>query len=545
MPGLSGISFFKIERGNLPIPRRRAMLTVSALTLTITALSLAILLAPQSIHASSVANALGRTGIIAIISSSGVLSAGSLALGAVHLYKPSISTKHSPPAPLSTPPIHDSITPLQKEYAAIIIQRMWRNRLPPSIYHTAITAIETTKTETDTSGKTPVKLPETGSVIIKYTQPGVAVERFQKMRQARRLCSKHGYKNLSIPKARIHQEKPNKEILIEGRLPIDVYATTKTQIGLYSTHPEAFNQAVKDFVGFLFHANLDDISDTNQRYQALAGKEAPLGRYDNIPLYIEGGIGKIALIDLERFSLRQENDPVNNLNRCALAISLFPLHFSQILETASQLDSTIKDDNPYLTSIRDKYCKIFANIFTRHAQFLEKHQITLNNPICVAPVVPERATVITQAVISRIQELHEGALIKEGIFFGQGCLGKDSQQPLQLLQEQMVGVINQLHKNLQEMLKEEWQDRSSSTKEVWDFANFRTLLFENSLYLTKGISTLLTEIPLIRKNSGLNQFDDSFSLFLAKAILSEMAKEGGEIVYYNPNMQGNTQCLML
>lgn len=81
------VSFFKTKEGNVDRSRVAATAAVSTLALTVTALSLTILFAPQVMHATSLVAALGHPGTIAVISSSSAIAAGAIVAGGVRVRK--------------------------------------------------------------------------------------------------------------------------------------------------------------------------------------------------------------------------------------------------------------------------------------------------------------------------------------------------------------------------------------------------------------------------------------------------------------------------
>ena len=146
-------------------------------------------------------------------------------------------------------------------------------------------------------GKTRVYLPKAmPEVVLKKSGREKAIERFHQMQEVRSILEAQRSSHLIIPKANLCQE-----FLVEERLPIN--ADDFHNMGLYLSHPELFDEAVREMVRLFSKIYLSDL---------LGGKHDFLGRiegvgegvrYDNLPLFIEEEngkrVGKIGLIDLE------------------------------------------------------------------------------------------------------------------------------------------------------------------------------------------------------------------------------------------------------
>ena len=131
-------------------------------------------------------------------------------------------------------------------------------------------------------------MPDNLPIVLKQSGSPENRKRFNKMKQAREICDESNYPHLVIPTARIHGN-----FIIESRLPIMKDHNMKVQIGFYLDNVEKFTEAVEEFTGFLCQARLYDITGgTNDAYSTLSA--VPIGRYDNVAMYLEKGVGNSA-----------------------------------------------------------------------------------------------------------------------------------------------------------------------------------------------------------------------------------------------------------
>ncbi|KAF3362659.1 hypothetical protein PHSC3_000898 [Chlamydiales bacterium STE3] len=215
-----------------------------------------------------------------------------------------------------------------------------------------------------TKGITPVYIPPNLPIIFKALGNERSIRRFFAMWQARDLCLKNGYQTLLIPKA-----KPYAQFNIEEKFPI-VDVKQREQIALYEDNKKSFVLAVREFTGFLCQSILPDILAPIHPYQSTDGN-IPLIRCDNLPLMIENGIGKIALIDLGGYRLRDTPLTFEDaLEAAKTAIYLFPYHFDEILEEIKKFCPEIDQQITTLQNIQVTTQKQFENIYTRHYKFL-------------------------------------------------------------------------------------------------------------------------------------------------------------------------------
>lgn len=160
-----------------------------------------------------------------------------------------------------------------------------------------------------------------------------AYGRLNKMDQGRSVLKEIGSKHLIIPLARIHKRE-----LIEQRLPVDCGFWEQTT--LYLNNPEKFTAAIQELTEFCRHAHIGDLINHNNN-TGFIQSSGPMIRYDNLPIYLENGVGKIGLIDLEQLTLTKDLFAPE----IATLAQIFPLHIEEILKVAEKYEPTIRSDS--------------------------------------------------------------------------------------------------------------------------------------------------------------------------------------------------------
>ena len=215
---------------------------------------------------------------------------------------------------------------------------------------------------------------------------------------------KNHYTYLTIPQAR-----RLKSFIVENRLPI-IYQNTKEQIGCYIEHKELFTVAIEQFTKFLCQTELEDITWGTDPYQELSN--SPIGRYDNVALYIEKDQGKLGLIDLEEFrpvrphfeSSEQEGKWYFEQGR--KAICLFPYHFEVIITALKEFYPNIEIYLQGLEKVENDTIDFFQIVYENHVKFVEKKNITLDNPSEPVIVSADRKEGLKRIIIALV--LQEG-----------------------------------------------------------------------------------------------------------------------------------------
>ena len=251
-----------------------------------------------------------------------------------------------------------------------------KNLLPSNIYSICKTYLEENPDLSFLPKADPafteVFLPPDLPVVFKQTGPKKSIDRFYRMCLIREICEKSNYTCLVVPKAR-----PHGQFIIEEKIPLREH-TQKGQIGLYCENREKFSLAVREFTGLLTQTLYPDILTFSHPYQ----QQIPLGRYDNIPFFFDGNIAKIGLIDLEGVEARKETISQEDLLQIArTAISLFPLHFDDILSVLQENMPEWSLNREELERYQTDVLQNFLSIYQDHRIFIERKKPVLNTPL--------------------------------------------------------------------------------------------------------------------------------------------------------------------
>lgn len=437
-------------------------------------------------------------------------------------------------------------TEIQKNFAAIKIQSIWRcysiqvkaqkakkHLLSYALLEKAKPYVDIKLNRQDlpraSSGNTLVYLPKELPIVLKASGFPENHKRFHQMKQARDICEKSGYQNLVIPKARVYAN-----FIIESRLPINMHGT-KEQIGLYIENRARFADAVKEFTGFLCQSNFYDITGAiDDPYETLSKR--PVGRYDNIVLYLEEDKGKIGLIDLERFSpgcSKSEKDWC--FIKCLDAIHLFPYHVDEIISVAKKFDFNIEAYQKDLEQERDEVLKFFKIAYEDHLDFVRKKNITLENPIVFEKLSLIRSEKLKKVIEIELRKENDGVLFSGCLWF-KGCLGEKPDETLICFNEKAFPIIlDATYKLINDLLKfnMESQQSEAAISSNAQLLSLRTLKFgyrysENNDFINSTTKSI--EMLSFRSQHTV----PVFLSFLLDVILKEF-ENGKEIAYYNPS----------
>lgn len=375
------------------------------------------------------------------------------------------------------------------------------------------------------SGKTPVYLPKELPIVLKQSGSPKNQKRFDQMKQGRDICEKSGYENLVIPQARVYGN-----FIIESRLPITMHGT-KEQIGLYIENREQFTIAVKEFTGFLYQSCYNDITGNYGTDPYCTLSKSPIGRYDNIALYLENGEGKVGLIDLERFSPGCNKLQKNwSFSRCRDAIRLFPYHIDEILSVAKNFDPDIENYRKDIEIERDEVLKRFKLVYEDHLYFIIEKGITIKDPGKFENLELNRKKDIQGLIERELRKLNQN--------YFKGILGEDSDKTLARFNEkgfpQILDATCAFINTLLEMNLEKAGGKSAITSRVKLLA-VRSLHFELSNYLYNNPFEESIEMFVFKDSSVLfsNFQKENLVLTMLDIILKELER-GREIAYYNP-----------
>lgn len=211
-------------------------------------------------------------------------------------------------------------------------------------------------------GTTPVYSSQGLKVVLKKSGK-LSAARLKQMEYVRQFCTKNSYTHLIVPKGIEY-----KEHIIEDKL--NVNPNTEYQICLYAKHIEKFDEAVKEFTGFLCTQGLSDlVAATSEVFWMFEKGQLPmLGRYDNAPLYMNNGEGAIGLIDLERLGDGKDID-LNEV--CRIAIVFFPYHYQLIIDTVKKIHPKFLENKEKLNSIRRQTLSVFEKIYESHRRYID------------------------------------------------------------------------------------------------------------------------------------------------------------------------------
>ncbi|MGR3951947.1 MAG: hypothetical protein QRY74_03430 [Chlamydia sp.] len=359
------------------------------------------------------------------------------------------------------------------------------------------------------------------SIVFKKCENKRGYNRLKKMYEASRLCTLYNYTHLTIPKAFLHED-----FIIEEFLPIGSQRV-KEQIGLYIENYRLFDSAIREFTDLLCQSTFYDFiyDDHKNPYISVPGCKT-LPRYDNIPLYIENGVGKIGLIDLEDFYSKP--DTKNRLYNIDTTLAIFPCHFDLIIETAKR----------YIPNINREFKKedllsSFQTIYKDHKEYIEKKYLQERN-ISLESLLqsPEKFVSI------ECSEIRKKMLLKE--------IGKKSSE------QRTCRELHEFYKDVGGIEGAVESILPSVIGEIEDF--MRNSLYRNRQFYLQGIASYnqLLEVMTIRVEKSNRQgykkirggigksleailnrpVPSSIPTIILETVLTEFAN-GGEVAYCN------------
>lgn len=360
-------------------------------------------------------------------------------------------------------------------------------------------------------GKTPVYLPKELPIVLKDSGNPANFARFEQMQAARQICRRNGYKDLDIPKARVHGT-----FIYESKLPIT--QDSLESIGLYIENRGQFTNAVKEFTEFLCQSYFEDITGAAPRFSY----DIPTGRYDNVALYLENGRGKIGLIDLERFAPIPSRD---GCRACENALRFFPHHLEEIIQSAKKFYPNIEVHRPYLECERNKMVDLFNTVYENHANFIKEKGITVQNPLALEKLGEGRIRQLQSVLEEKLRTAH-----KEDSLF-QGCLGNNPEEVLRNFRDNFFPQI--LHATYQ-VLNEALMHNIRETQGPI-LSNLQLVLLRQLKVFPILQGSFMSNI---RECVKIFAFDkdwkkEPFSELLFDTLLEELAR-GRDVAYYNP-----------
>lgn len=345
-------------------------------------------------------------------------------------------------------------------------------------------------------GKTPVYFLD--ELVLKKSGSPQNQKRFEQMKQAHQICQLNGYEDIVIPKAGLYRD-----FIFESKLPIT--CDIKRQVGLYVENRNQFTNTAREFTGFLFQSDFHDLLSGRSPY-LIFSKIAI--RYDNLPLYLEEGRGKIGLVDLEQFSPadippeavpphKAEDTQLGSIQRistfcssyidqllgdstqphkssdvmedwkvffskrclesCRIAITFFPYHFDTIMSVAKKFAPNVEDLRKELEEVRDETLKFFKLAYEDHRDFIIAKGITLENPAEFKWPEASIRKQIQDGVGEKLRNFHED---KKKI------LGQDPDKTLSRFNETFPEIIDATCTCIEELLKSRPSKSISSMDEL-------------------------------------------------------------------------------
>lgn len=258
-------------------------------------------------------------------------------------------------------------------------------------------------------------------------------------------------------------------------------------------------------------------------YQDLSN--SPIGRYDNIALYIEKDQGKLGLIDLERFhpvcphfeSLEKEGEWY--FEQCRKAICLFPYHFEEIITSVKEFYPNIETYLQGLEKAKENTIDFFQIIYENHVKFVKNKNIALENPSEPIVVSADRKEELKRIIGSLA--LKEKNDPKSNRF-----LGKQPNRIISLFQEAFPEILNLV--TSEKIQKKVGQQTVESLIKL---VSCRTVRFNDQDLLDKIVDLLKTE-------SAWDPYDFAF---IVDHIFKQLV-EGQEIAHYEPHF-GSDICI--
>jgi hypothetical protein len=289
-----------------------------------------------------------------------------------------------------------------QDLAANALQKIWRGYTARrgylsnpgyAIYQPQCKSVlEGTEMPRASSGNTQVYFPPaTPSIILKQSGKQEAIDRFSGMQRVLHILRSQGSSHLVIPRAALCGP-----FLVEDRLPIssDDYINMQR----YIDNPRAFDEAVLEMTRLFSKVHLTDL--VSRQIHPISNIVGNTIRYDNLPLYIENGVGKIGLIDLEHivdtpsspgnrdFGFSVPSSPSEILAR------IFPYHVDIIVEESNKLKMACTESH-VRRSAKQGY-EFLQKGYIDHLNWLQQKKITTQNFNQFFEITPNRIEMIVE-----------------------------------------------------------------------------------------------------------------------------------------------------
>lgn len=303
-----------------------------------------------------------------------------------------------------------------------------------------------------------------GAVVIKnYRTPQNAFVEFSRMLTARRACV--GYKFVVTPAARVYRN-----YVVVLQLPI--VPDQKAQIAMYVNCVDLFKEAVREFTNFLCRHSLNDLFGGHNCYAPLFHGQGSIPRYENVSLYLEDSVGKIGIVDTKGFLARGSTSQAQCEGAAENAIRFFPFNIDDIVSVTEKFFPDL-DYRKVLVAIKENNEKLINRIYVDHREFLRKKQITIVNPIALAPIDQKMITDMFDTVSQfltcvDVEPKHKSLSLHN-------CLGKDKEATLEALKKVFPDIValvqdfitKQLNERSQEFKEKLTQDQLPTLRTIW------------------------------------------------------------------------------
>lgn len=377
------------------------------------------------------------------------------------------------------------------------------------------------------NGKTPVYILGSGNCVIKETGTFLAKKRFEAMNATRKLVMALSLDQLVIPKARVFHE-----FIIEERLPIQFF-DLKEQMAHYSEHLDIYTAAIEQLSRLLCYVRLDDITgNTTHRYTSVS--DTPLGRFDNVPLFLNKETGKIGLVDLEKSQF--DRSAICPFTAAKQLIHLFPVHADTICQEISNHFPELKLYEAALEKETADSLKRLKTIYLDHAEFLKRHELKKLNDFLFDRLNLKDKEAFSDELFDAIYAKHLNCHLMKG-FLGP--------QPKELLKDFIENRLGFFMEALKKLILDLIDYNISKLQTPPERLCFETLVALRSISIPYGFeSKELSEfkssvLPLIH-DFALSTFHAGiFLTFLLDTTLSSFHKSGF-VAYYNPAYASGT-----
>lgn len=284
-------------------------------------------------------------------------------------------------------------------------------------------------------------------------------ERATKMEQAAKFCKENQLNHLLVAESTIY-----KDFLVQSLLPMnrDGLMDDKRTIGEYMENPDAFTSAVIEFTKFNCHFLNDDLQSRQifNQLGVFSEDRGGLPRFDNAYPFLENGVGKIALPDLDSCEFMEKGDP----KQLAVPIWFFPLHYQLIIQEAKKYFLEIDSSDPELLKHRDNALGYYNNIYKKHLDHLNLNGINLSNPHYIPEISKDKLSIIEEKVAEKLSYFLGVDANNEG----------EKNDKLKLIKQilQETNAINDVRDNLSRLLEKKSKSGLDSIPKLTKFRSF-------------------------------------------------------------------------